>query len=65
VWSIGDAMLEALTGPLKVEKGYFKKMTLDGNSSILLDFCTTTRRYTLIAFDRHDAFVPRLMKISI
>ena len=24
-WSVGDAMLEALTGPLKVEKDYFKK----------------------------------------
>lgn len=33
---VGDAMLEALTGPLKVEKDFFKKMTVDGNSILRL-----------------------------
>lgn len=32
----GDVMLEALTGPLKVEKDFFAKMTKDGNSILRL-----------------------------
>lgn len=32
----GDAMLEALTGPLEVEKDFFAKMTKDGNSILRL-----------------------------
>ena len=38
VWSIGDAMLEALTGPLKVEKDYFKKWL----STAILQFFSTS-----------------------
>lgn len=34
--SVGDIMLEALTGPLEVEKDFFKKMTKDGNSILRL-----------------------------
>lgn len=33
---VSDIMLEALTGPLKVEKDYFRKMTRDGNSILRL-----------------------------
>ena len=34
--NVGDIMLEALTGPLKVEKNYFRQMTKDGNSILRL-----------------------------
>lgn len=33
---VGQIMLEALTGPLKVEKDFFKKMSNDGNSILRL-----------------------------
>lgn len=33
---VGDVMLEALTGPLEVEKNYFRNMTKDGNSILRL-----------------------------
>ncbi|RYZ83817.1 MAG: isopenicillin N synthase family oxygenase, partial [Proteobacteria bacterium] len=32
----GQVMLEALTGPLEVDKDYFKKMTFEGNSILRL-----------------------------